>query len=48
MVLGAVGVTSMILFASIPMAEKRALAKRPSFATYQARVWRLVPWFPKK
>jgi steroid 5-alpha reductase family enzyme len=47
MVLGAIGVTSMILFASIPMAEKRALAKRPSFAAYQARVSRLVPWFPK-
>lgn len=48
MVLGAIGVTSMIWFASIPMAEKRALSKRPSFATYQARVSRLVPWFPKK
>jgi steroid 5-alpha reductase family enzyme len=47
MILGAVGVTSMILFASIPMAEKRALAKRPSFAAYQARVSRLVPWFRK-
>lgn len=47
MILGAVGVTAMILFASIPMAEKRALAKRPSFAAYQARVSRLVPWFRK-
>jgi steroid 5-alpha reductase family enzyme len=46
MVLGAVGVSSMILFASIPMAEKRALAKRPHFADYQRRVSRLIPWFP--
>jgi len=48
MVLGAVGVTAMILFASIPMAEKRALAKRPAFADYQRRVSRLIPWFPAK
>ena len=48
MVLGAVGVTCMILFASIPMAEKRAVAKRPQFAQYQARVSRLIPWFPKR
>jgi len=47
MALGALGVSAMILFASIPMAEKRALAKRPHFAEYQRRVSRLVPWFPK-
>ncbi len=47
LVLGAVGVTCMVLFASIPMAEKRALEKRPAFADYQRRVSRLVPWFPK-
>lgn len=47
MVLGAVGVSSMILFASIPMAEKRALSKRPHFADYQRRVSRLIPWFPR-
>ena len=48
MVLGAVGVSCMILFASIPMAEKRALAKRPRFADYQRRVSRLIPWFPRR
>ncbi len=47
LVLGAVGVTAMILGASIPMAERRALSKRPSFAEYQLRVSRLVPWPPK-
>ena len=36
----------MILGASIPMAEQRALAKRPAFADYQRRVSRLGPWFP--
>lgn len=46
-VLGAVGVTAMVLGASIPMAEERAVAKRPAFADYQRRVSRLIPWFPK-
>lgn len=45
MVLAALGVTAMMLFASIPMAEERALAKRPAFADYQRRVSRLIPWF---
>lgn len=46
--LGALGVTAMIVGASIPMAEKRALSKRPDFADYQRRVSRLIPWFPKR
>lgn len=48
LVLGALGVTAMVLFASIPMAEVRALGKRPRFADYQRRVSRLVPWFPAR
>ncbi|MFO0616516.1 MAG: DUF1295 domain-containing protein [Polyangiaceae bacterium] len=48
LVLGAAGVTGMVVGASIPMAEARALAKRPAFADYQRRVSRLIPWFPKK
>lgn len=47
-VIGALGVTGMVVGASIPMAEKRALAKRPAFADYQRRVSRLIPWFPKR
>lgn len=47
-VLGAVAVTGMILGASIPMAEQRALGKRPAYAEYQRRVSRLVPWFPSR
>lgn len=46
LVLGAAGVTGMVVGASIPMAEERALKKRPAFADYQRRVSRLVPWFP--
>ncbi|MFO0594002.1 MAG: DUF1295 domain-containing protein [Myxococcaceae bacterium] len=44
-----VGVLAMIgLFngASIPMAERRSLARRPGFAQHQSRVSRLVPWPP--
>ncbi len=48
LLLGALGVTGMIVFASIPMAERRALSKRPSFADYQRRVPSLVPWFPRR
>lgn len=48
LVLGACGVTGMVLGASIPMAEERAVAKRPTFADYQRRVSRLIPWFPRK
>lgn len=47
-VLGALGVTGMVVGASIPMAEERAVAKRPAFADYQRRVSRLIPWFPRK
>ena len=47
----AAGVLAMIgLFvgASIPMAEKRSLKRRPAFAEHQRRVSMLIPWFPKK
>ena len=46
-----VGVASMVaLFAgaSIPMAEKRSLTRRPHYAEHQKRVSMLIPWFPKK
>lgn len=48
MFLAALGVTGMIVFASIPMAEERALAKRPAYADYQRRVSRLIPLPPKR
>jgi steroid 5-alpha reductase family enzyme len=47
----AAGFVSMIaLFAgaSIPMAEKRSLARRPHYAEHQKRISMIVPWFPKK
>ncbi len=45
MMIAALGVTAMINFASIPMAEERALAKRPRYADYQRRVSRIIPFF---
>ena len=45
MILAALGVSAMILFASIPMAEERAVAKRPRYADYQQRVSRIIPFF---
>ena len=45
------GVLAMIgLFAgaSIPLAEKRSLTRRPHYAEHQRRVSMLIPWFPKK
>lgn len=47
----AAGVASMIglfLGASIPMAERRSLARRPGYADHQKRVSKLVPWFPSR
>jgi steroid 5-alpha reductase family enzyme len=46
--LGAAAVTSMILFASIPMAERRMIAKRPAYREHQARVSRLIPLPPRR
>lgn len=44
---GAVLIILMFVFGTIPMAEKRALARRPEFAEYQRKVSVLVPWFRK-
>lgn len=37
----------LFVFISIPMMERRSLAKRPHFASHQHRVSRLIPWFRK-
>lgn len=45
------GVGAMIalfLGASIPMAERRSIARRPGYAEHQKRVSKLVPWFPPR
>lgn len=45
-VIGPLALTAMFLFISIPMIEKRMLAKRPLYAAHQKRTSRLVPLPP--
>lgn len=42
---GVVVMIALFNFASIPLAEKRSLARRPHFAEHQRRVSKLIPWF---
>ena len=44
-VVGAVSMVLLFVFISIPMIEKRTLAKRPRYADCQASTSMLVPWF---
>jgi len=46
--LGAVCMTALFVFISIPMMEKRTVAKRPGYVEHQKRVSVLVPWPPKR
>lgn len=48
MTVGPVAMIVLFVFASIPMAEKHALARRPQFAERIQKVSMLVPWFPRK
>ena len=45
MVVGAVSMVMLFVFISIPMIEKRTLAKRPRYAECQRTTSMLVPWF---
>jgi steroid 5-alpha reductase family enzyme len=45
--LGALAMLAMFRFASLPMIEKRMLARRPGYAERQRRVSLLIPWPPK-
>jgi steroid 5-alpha reductase family enzyme len=47
MISGAVAVTLLFNIISIPMIEKRMLARRTDYHEVQARVSRLLPWFPR-
>lgn len=42
--LGALAITAMFRFSSLPMMERRMLARRPSYAERQNRVPLVVPW----
>jgi steroid 5-alpha reductase family enzyme len=45
---GAVVMVLMFRFASLPMIEKRMLARRPGYEERQRRVSLLIPWPPKR
>ena len=45
---GAIAMLAMFLLASIPMIDKRSLARRPEYATHMQQVSGFMPWFPKR
>lgn len=47
LVLGAVLMAAMFMFASIPMMDQRSLERRPAYAEHMKKVSALVPWPPK-
>src|SRR5262249_15871088 len=44
---GFVAITSMFVFVSIPMLDKRSCERRPEFVDHMKRVSALIPWWPK-
>jgi steroid 5-alpha reductase family enzyme len=45
--LGVAAIVALFRFASLPMIEKRMLARRPGYAERQRRVSLLIPWPPR-
>jgi steroid 5-alpha reductase family enzyme len=45
---GALSITLMLWFVSIPLLDERMRASRPGYAERVARVSALVPWFPRR
>jgi steroid 5-alpha reductase family enzyme len=46
--IGAVAITGLFTFVSIPMLDRRSAERRPAYAEHMKRVSALVPWFPGK
>ncbi len=46
-IIGPVSITLLFTTISIPMIEKRHLARRPDYAAHRKRVAPFLPWFPK-
>ena len=47
-VIGPFVMTTLFVFISIPMIDRRSLVRRPGFADYRRRVSSLVPWLPRR
>lgn len=45
---GALAMTAMFVFASIPFMDQRSLQRRPAYAEHMRRVSALVPWPPRR
>ena len=45
---GALAITLMLWFVSVPLLDERMRASRPDYAERVARVSALVPWFPRR
>lgn len=45
---GALAITALFLFISIPMLDRRSAERRPEYKEYMKRVSALVPWFPRR
>lgn len=44
---GAIAITLLFVFVSIPMLDRRSAERRPEYRAYMKRVSALVPWFPR-
>jgi steroid 5-alpha reductase family enzyme len=47
-IVGPLTMTAMFLFVSIPMLDRRSLARRPGYAAHMQRVNALIPWPPRR
>jgi steroid 5-alpha reductase family enzyme len=45
---GPAAITALFVFVSVPLIDKRSLARRPGYAEHSKRISAIVPWFPKK
>ena len=45
---GAAAITALFVFVSIPLLDRRSVARRPAYADHMKRVSALVPWFPRR
>jgi steroid 5-alpha reductase family enzyme len=44
---GAVSITMLFRFVSLPLIETRMLERRPDYAAYSERTSRFIPWPPR-
>ena len=47
-VVGALGMTALFVFASVPMTDKQTLKSRPHYEAHMKKVSGLVPWFRRE